>query len=202
MTIKEERSIRKKRKILQVARLLFVQDGYPGTGMERVARDANVSTATLYTYFPGKAELFKAVIDDALSAIVPPQATQPKGAAREELTRFALGYGRFLSDPAHRALYRLVAAERRRFSELAQELGRRARHDLGGALIRLIRALHKAGDLKVDNPVAAAGQLLGMIEHSTLVVAMIEGDDTQPGRPLDIICNDAVETFLARYAAR
>ena len=153
MASKEERSDRKRRAILAAARGLFVKDGYAGAGMEAVARVANISTATLYAYFPSKADLFRAVVDDVLDAV--PDAP--------------------------------VAADRAH---------------LGGTLIRIIQGLASAGELIVERPSAAAGQLLGMIEHATLVVAMIHGDETRPARRLETICEDAVETFLARYGAR
>ncbi|HEY0053410.1 MAG TPA: helix-turn-helix domain-containing protein, partial [Caulobacteraceae bacterium] len=55
----------KRRDILRAARKHFMVEGYAAAGMEAVARDASVSTATLYVYFPSKADLFAKVIDDA-----------------------------------------------------------------------------------------------------------------------------------------
>ena len=203
MASKEERSDRKRRAILAAARGLFVKDGYAGAGMEAVARVATISTATLYAYFPSKADLFRAVVDDVLDAVPDaPVAADRAGDARERLSGFALDYAAFMTDPLHRALYRLVAAERRQFADLADRADRTARAHLGGTLIRIIQGLASAGELIVERPSAAAGQLLGMIEHATLVVAMIHGDETRPARRLETICEDAVETFLARYGAR
>ena len=44
-----------------------------------------------------------------------------------------------------------------------------------------------------------AGQLLGMLEHVTLTFGLVAGDEAVPRRPIEDICADAVETFLARY---
>ena len=52
------RTERKRSLILLAAKDAFAREGYSQTGMEQVARDAGVSTATLYAHFPSKAELF------------------------------------------------------------------------------------------------------------------------------------------------
>lgn len=43
---------------------------------------------------------------------------------------------------------------------------------------------------------------MGMLDHVTLVLGLSAGDEVQPRRPLKVIAEDAVETFLARYGAR
>ena len=55
----------KRKELLRVARRHFLTEGYAAARMEAVARDASVSTATLYAFFPSKTDLFKHVIDDA-----------------------------------------------------------------------------------------------------------------------------------------
>ena len=52
----------KTRRLIDVARLLFVAKGYAATSMDEVASVARMSKTTLYTRYPSKAELFAAVI--------------------------------------------------------------------------------------------------------------------------------------------
>ena len=54
--------------------------------------------------------------------------------------------------------------------------------------------------MKVDKPSWAAGQLMGMIEHPVFFVPLVTGDDVVTERAPRAIAEDAVETFLARYA--
>ncbi|HEY57984.1 MAG TPA: TetR/AcrR family transcriptional regulator [Anaerolineae bacterium] len=49
--------------LLQVAMRRFVQQGYHGTSMRQIARDAGVSLSNIYNYFPGKEALFAAVLE-------------------------------------------------------------------------------------------------------------------------------------------
>jgi AcrR family transcriptional regulator len=196
------RSERKRRDILDAGRGVFLNEGYAGAGMEVVARSASVSTATLYAHFPSKADLFEAVVEEAVTALSADlRGGPPDGAARVRLMAFCLALAQFYCAPLSRSLFRLVTGERRRFSALADHFQERSREAIGGAALALISEMTAAGQVKVPRPASAVGQLLGMIEHPTLTMGLMSGDEAQPQRPIEDICEEAVETFLARYGA-
>lgn len=199
-----KRSGHKREEILASARNLFLREGYADAGMEVVARAAGVSTATLYAYFPGKADLFRAIVLETVSGVAAPvrEAVRTKGDARTRLTALARAYAAFFARADTRALFRLVTSERRRFEDVAEYFLQSARDELGGAALAVINDLVRGGELKVEKASWAAGQLMGMLDHVTLVLGLSAGDEVQPRRPLSAIADDAVETFLARYAAR
>jgi AcrR family transcriptional regulator len=199
-----KRAEHKRHEIVAAARTQFLLEGYRDAGMEVVARAASVSTATLYAYFPGKADLFKVVVLETARDITAPvrESVSTRGDARTRLLAFVNAYALFLTRPMTRAMFRLVTAERRRFDEVADYFLQGARDELGGAAIAVIDGLVQTGEIIVDKPSWAAGQLMGMIDHVTLVLGLTAGDETLPSRPLTDICDDAVETFLARYGAR
>jgi TetR/AcrR family transcriptional repressor of mexJK operon len=61
-----EAQIRKGRKFDQVidgAKAVFLREGFEGASVDEIARDAGVSKATLYSYFPDKQHLFLAVLE-------------------------------------------------------------------------------------------------------------------------------------------
>lgn len=197
------RSERKKTEILTAARGVFLREGYTDAGMEVVARAAGVSTATLYAYFPSKATLFEVVVHDTVGRMAEAvrQSARARGDARTRLTTLALAYASFMAEPATRALFRMVTSERRRFEALADHFLTTAHQALGGTAIQIIQDLVATGALKIDKPAWAAGQLLGMLDHPTLVLGLSAGDEAQAARPVADLCADAVETFLARYGA-
>jgi AcrR family transcriptional regulator len=197
------RAERKREEVLTAARRRFIEDGYAGAGMEAVARNAGVSTATLYSYFPSKADLFREVLTESTEALSRGlhEIEEQDGPAREQLTRYALAYSRFWSDPYPRAMFRLLSAERRRFEAAAQHFHERARAGAGAVLIRMLDRLCLKGELVVGEPAGAAGQLLGMLEHPTLMYGLVVGDDARTERPVEEISTEAVTTFLARYGA-
>jgi len=199
-----KRSGHKREEILASARNLFLREGYADAGMEVVARAAGVSTATLYAYFPGKADLFRAIVLETVTGVAAPvrEAVRAKGDARTRLNALARAYAAFFARPDTRALFRLVTSERRRFEDVAEYFLQSARDELGGAALAVINDLVRSGELKVEKPSWAAGQLMGMLDHVTLVLGLSAGDEVQPRRPLSAIADDAVETFLARYGVQ
>jgi AcrR family transcriptional regulator len=54
-------------KILNAARLIFLNEGYAGLSMRRVADAAGISLGNLSYYFSSKANLFESVIEDVLA---------------------------------------------------------------------------------------------------------------------------------------
>ncbi|MBI5941089.1 MAG: TetR/AcrR family transcriptional regulator [Caulobacterales bacterium] len=200
----ETRSERKRRLILNAARVIFAREGFAHAGMEQVARDAGVSTATLYAYFPGKADLFRVVVEDTVQDIGHRvcRSVEARGDARARLRAFGQAYAEFYCSPDARALFRMVIAERRRFPDLADHFRDRGRAELGGTALAIIRELVDGGQIAVEKPSWAAGQLQGMIEHATLILGLVGGDESMPVRPLEAIVAEAVETFLARYGVR
>jgi AcrR family transcriptional regulator len=175
--------------------------GYAATRIEPIAREANVSTATLYTYFVGKADLFDAVIDDAATDFIAQMegVKSASGSARDQLFLFAETYGAFMGDPFVRSVFRLVIAERPRLKGIAMRFYEVGRQKFGAVLIEALTAMSQNGQLKVENPSWAAGQLLGMVEHPVFFVPLITGDEVMTRRSVPDITADAVETFLSRY---
>lgn len=194
----------KRQAILRHARKAFVSEGYAATKIEPIAREAGVSTATLYALFDGKAELFSAVIDDAAADFAQQMVRigATEGDARQQLTGFAEAYAGFMSDPFVRAVFRLVMAERPRFQAVALRFFEKGRETFGATLIGILVTLSKAGALRpIDRPSWAAGHLMGMVEHPVFFVPLVTGDEITVRRSTAVIVEDAVETFLARYGA-
>ena len=191
----------KRNDLLNVARRHFMADGYAAARMEAIARDASVSTATLYAFFPSKTDLFTQVISDASDDFSRQlQGVQVGGGTvRDQLTAFAETYAAFLADPFVRAVFRLVMAERKRFEQTADRFFERGRAEIGGVLMQVIGEHVETGALKVERPSWAAGQLMGMIEHPVFFVPMVTGDAVRSRRDVRCIVSQAVDTFLARY---
>ncbi len=192
----------KRQLIVRCAREHFVSVGYAATRMEPIAREAGVSTATLYTLFTGKAALFSAVIDDAAEEFARQMAgvRAIEGDARSTLTSFAEAYAGFMGDPFVRSIFRLVMAERPRFQAVALRFFEKGRDEFGATLIGVIVRLSKAGELRpVEHPSWAAGHLMGMVEHPVFFVPLVTGDEVRVRRTHAEVAAEAVETFLARY---
>lgn len=64
---REERANATRRRILDVARQLFADQGFAAVTMQGIARHAGVSLATVYLYFPGKATVVAGLAEDVVS---------------------------------------------------------------------------------------------------------------------------------------
>ncbi|WP_420471032.1 TetR/AcrR family transcriptional regulator C-terminal domain-containing protein [Brevundimonas sp. FT23042] len=194
----------KRRLILRYARDAFMADGYAGARIEPIAREAGVSTATLYALFAGKAELFNAVIDDA-AALFSSQMARVRacdGDARKRLTSFAQAYADFMGDGFVRSVFRLVMAERSRFEDTARRFFEKGRGEFGLTLIGILKDHQARGELKnIDKASWAAGELMGMIEHPVFFVPLVTGDEVKAARTHAEVVAHAIETFMARYGA-
>lgn len=194
----------KRQTILRCARMAFVKEGYAATKIEPIAREAGVSTATLYALFDGKAQLFSAVIEDASDDFGAQMAgiRTLEGDVRQQLVGFGQAYADFMSDPFVRAVFRLVMAERPRFQPVARKFFDRGRAAFGATLISILIAQSKAGALKpMERPSWAAGHLMGMIEHPVFFVPLVTGDEIKIKRSNAEVVQDAVETFMGRFGA-
>ncbi len=194
----------KRQAILRHARRVFISEGYAATKIEPIAREAGVSTATLYALFDGKAQLFSAVIDDAAEDFGTQMAgiRTIEGDARQQLVGFAEAYAGFMSDPFVRAVFRLVMAERPRFQPVARRFFDKGRSAFGATLISILVAQSRAGGLRaIEHPSWAAGHLMGMIEHPLFFVPLVTGDEIKVQRSNAEVAQDAVDTFMARFGA-
>ncbi|GAB2487843.1 TetR/AcrR family transcriptional regulator [Jatrophihabitans fulvus] len=59
----------RRRQLLDAAQKVFVANGYHAAGMDDIAERAGVSKPVLYQHFPGKLELYLALLDEQATAL-------------------------------------------------------------------------------------------------------------------------------------
>jgi TetR/AcrR family transcriptional regulator, mexJK operon transcriptional repressor len=117
-------------RILDVATVLFLGDGFGATSIEAVAKRAGISKRTFYHRFSGKEMLFEAVVRRMIERWMPPfdAALLEAPSLAAALRRSAEHILKVALTPEALALHRMVIAEARRFPGLA-----RIMHELGSA---------------------------------------------------------------------
>ena len=197
-------TIRKGRKFDQVldgARQVFMADGFEGASVDEIARVANVSKATLYSYFPDKRLLFMEVANrecqrqahGALDSI--DMQAEPRAVLRQTGVHFLT----FVTSQFGQQIFRICVAESDRFPELGQRF-----YDSGPAVFRSVMAAYfkeaqARGELQIDDFVFAADQF-GELCKAAVWARLIFGV-VQSVSPEEIarVVDGAVETFMARY---
>jgi AcrR family transcriptional regulator len=140
----------------------FLANGYAGTSIEAIAREAGVAKITIYRQFDNKEALFREVAHRAVSdARATMQATvvqRDKSDERQVLLDLIERLYLSASEPKTLALMRLVIAEATRFPELAKALYTENSYVLAPVIDYLAEA-HREGRLHVPDAQLAALQL-------------------------------------------
>lgn len=197
----ERRSAEKRSAVLTAARRRFAAEGLDGASVERIAHDAQVSTATLYRQFPSKLALFEAVLRDGLTIFEETLGASAALAGRERLARFARVYAAMLDDPLNAGVIRAVFAAAPSSPEVVQMFYERVKLSVLGAFDGAVAAALAEEGADAGQDTAKAGRhLMGAIEHSTLWRRLISN---QPGEePPEAIAQEALEVFWAAYGAK
>jgi AcrR family transcriptional regulator len=194
---------RKVAQVLEGARAIFMRDGFEGASVDEIAREAGVSKATLYSYFPDKRLLFLEVARgeccrqaEESSAMIACTA-----APREVLTTAATRMVDFFLSDFGLRVFRICVAESDRFPEIGREF-----YANGPALARarMVAYFHEAearGQLCIGDKELAADQFAELCKSDLLprLVFGIGGRITPADRKR--VIDGAVDMFLARYGA-
>ncbi|MBN3911260.1 MAG: TetR/AcrR family transcriptional regulator [Nostoc sp. NMS1] len=174
-----DNSVDKVEQILQGAMQEFLQHGYAGTSMDRVAVAAGVSKATVYSHFQDKEGLFKVLLEELTSKKnssifgTEPIEGEPAAILRQIATK---ALEQMINDQEHSAFMRVVIGESGRFPELAQICVRVMIKPVAETLTHYLAA----PELKIPDPEATARILLGALVHFHITQNVMHGQDIIP----------------------
>ncbi len=196
--------IRKGRKFDQVldgARSVFMRDGFDGASVDDIAREAGVSKATLYSYFPDKRLLFTEILrTECRRQTEEAEAEIVLGGTVEQMLMMAgERIADFLMSDFGRSMFRLVMAEGQRFPEIAREFYRNGPGMIHDRLVFHFGHMVELGALKIDDVDLAADQFAQLCKaaiHEKLLFGM---SDTIRQEDVTRSVAGAVQMFLARY---
>ncbi|MDE4133456.1 TetR/AcrR family transcriptional regulator [Phaeobacter sp. QD34_3] len=195
------RTGRKFDQVLTGAREVFMADGFEGASVDDIARAAEVSKATLYSYFPDKRLLFLEVIRNecARQADAPMDLSGACCTPRDVLT--AAG-GHILSvslSEFGRRMFRICVAEADRFPDLGRQFYESGPMVVRARLREYLRDAVGRGELQIEDFDLAADQFAELCRADLVprLVFNIDTDFSQEERARVIA--GAVEMFLARY---
>jgi len=109
--------------LLAAALELFVERGYAATRLEDVAKRAGVSKGTVYLYFPGKEDLFKAVVREGLVPLLErgeKMVAEHRGRAVDLIRDLVRGWWEGFGLTPYAGIPKLMVSECRNFPELGK----------------------------------------------------------------------------------
>src|SRR3954451_10464931 len=135
--------------ILRAAELCFAKSGFRGTTIEDVKREAGVSTGAIYTYFPNKEAMMRALLEAAREerTMQLERATQGGGARGQALLLLQWAAAVFGPQGEHAARVDVNLWAEALCSESIGELARAELQAATAAVGRVVAALLQAKDM-------------------------------------------------------
>jgi TetR/AcrR family transcriptional repressor of mexJK operon len=195
------RAERKLEQVIEGARAVIVAKGFEGASVDDIAREAGISKATMYRYFPDKTALFRAVMSrecmrSAGAAVEFGDCGRPVDAI---LLDFATRHLAFvLSDFAIDA-FRTAVAESARFPALAGDFFERRMNTARVALRQLMAAADERGELDVDDADRAALRFLALCKADLFFNRLFGVRGPYTPEEIEVHARAAVEAFLKIY---
>ena len=154
------RGQRTRRRLLEAAERVFADLGYHEASIVKITEAAGVGQGTFYLYFPGKAEIFDALVRDLNARVRRAMSDAAAGGeTRAEKERLGFqAYFRFVTE--HPALYRVM---RQAEFVCPQTLHYHYDKIAEGYVAALGRAMEE-GEIAPGNPEITAWALMGMGE--------------------------------------
>ena len=192
------RGLQRKARILSAATDLFLSVGYGGTSIDAIVEKSGGSKATLYSYYPTKADLFRAVVDSIVTTNAGPELSS-LDSVRDTLVTFAENRMRIAFSRKHRALTRLIIAERDRFPDIARmyyEQGPLYSHRL---LRDFFEILIDKGLIDIRSADEASEFFRGMLMHQRYIEQLYL-DAAEPSiEEIGVRARHVVDRFLEAY---
>jgi TetR/AcrR family transcriptional regulator of autoinduction and epiphytic fitness len=195
----------KRRQILEGAGRIFSMVGFDAASMNDVAREAQVSKATLYVYFQDKEHLFTAICaerrDRNISELI--ALLDREKPLVEVLTRFGIEMMTLLSQPFVVAAHRIVIGVAERMPEVGTEFFEAGPKRMTVALAAYIDSHVAAGRMKVPDSHLAGAQFLELVQ-TAIMRPRLYGAVHEPASAEEIekVVGSAVAMFLVRYGTR
>lgn len=199
--VRKTRGDAKRVEIVDAAERVFLEQGYSGASMDRVAAEAGASKRTVYNHFAGKDDLFRAVLERMYGRSLNNPEGMPAGGVDPAIALEIIAWRviSHIADPKVQAMLRLVMTEAPRNPEIARVYTTSGKDPSIQRFAGWLKGEARAGRLVVENPVIAAEQFMGCLKETVVWPALL---GLEPAFSRELVIREAVTTFLARYAPK
>ena len=187
--------------ILDVARDVFLEEGYANASMSTIAARLGGSKGTLYNYFKNKEQLFAGYVvrhcawqRDAMFEL-----SSEIDDIRDALIKVGRAYLSIVLSDFNLRNFRVIVAEAERNPEIGQafyEAGPRSGAALLGGMLR--KAVDQ-GQLEIEDPVAAAHQFIALCQNRMMKARLCSAMAEPTSEEIDAEVLPAVGFFLRVY---
>jgi AcrR family transcriptional regulator len=180
----ETKGERTRRRLVEIAVERFGDQGYRGTSVSEVAREAGLTQAAVYAYFDSKEALFDAAVDSDASAAIEHAAAQVAGVPVGQLVPLLLV--QLLGALDHYPLVKRVLGGREP-DALQRLVNLPALGRLTGTIADRVRQGQAAGEVRADIDAAAFADGAETIVLSLLMSVVQVGASTEARRQIGVL---------------
>ncbi|WP_347137729.1 TetR/AcrR family transcriptional regulator [Paracoccus sp. SSK6] len=191
---------RKFRQVVRGAAAIFLRDGYAGASVDDIARAAQVSKATLYSYFPDKTLMFHEAMRAEVARLDFVLDIDPSLEPVQGIPRITAQVAAWLVEPAQIALYRIHVAEAARFADLSASFHEALTRMLRGRIRPCLDRWMASGLLLIDDTDTAAGQLVALAGMGLQEPALLGRSQAATQAAVQTSAADAAALFLRAHA--
>lgn len=192
------RAERKCAQLLDGARAVILARGFEGASVDDIAREAGMSKATMYRYYPDKLALFEAVMrhgctrhSDAFAAM-----SEDERPLEDLLADLGAQHIAFALSPDAQGIFRTAIAESERFPEIGRAFYT-AGIDRGRAwLAPVLAAAAKRGEIAIDDPDRAAHRFFALCKTELMFKRLFGMVDGYSEDEIAAHARDATRAFL------
>jgi AcrR family transcriptional regulator len=189
--------------VLNAATSIFLAHGFNAATTDMIQREAGVSKATMYAYFPNKEAMFEAVIQRQLTIMTETLRGIPAtpGDIARTLGGIGMSYLEFLLSPPGLAMYRVVVAEAPRFPDLGPFFYRAGPRVVTSMVAEPLSKADRSGqiDLHSVGAEAAAALFIGMVRAEGHLEYLMHPDTRPSPVQTERWVRLAVTTFLRAF---
>lgn len=190
---------KKRKNILEAAVQEFQEHGFRGAKTTRIAKNAGVSSRTLYNHFESKEVLFQEISEAMIKekGAIDQVPFDPDRDLKTQFEELITKYVEKLTEPETIAITRMVTAEmlidQKRSKAYASEVAK-----LQNPITKLIAEAMEAGAIRSGDAHYASRQLHSLIREFFYTPQFMLGssEDTTG------VMSDCLDMFLAHYAAK
>jgi AcrR family transcriptional regulator len=195
------RAERKSEQVLDGARAVILARGFEGASVDDIAREAGVSKATMYRYYPDKSALFAAVMHrDCARQSEALHGIEADGRPLEEiLVELGQRYIAFVVSPLAQGMFRTAVAESERFPEVGRAFYESGLDRGRCWLAPLIAAAAARGEVAVDDPDLAAHRFFVLCQAEVFFKRLFGIVETYAPADIEARARDTAAAFLRMY---
>lgn len=188
--------------ILVSAKQLFVEQGYAGTSMDAIAKDAGVSKLTLYSHFGSKEDLFQQCViakceEHAPQALYDPTNNLP---LRQRLLSIGAAFVELLFSEEAIKFFRMMAGEARQTGKLGRLFHAAGPQRTVDQFDEILALAVRNGELEVRDRQRAANHFFSMLRGDHHMRVLL-GEQCPTASELRKHTADVVDVFLSAYRA-